>query len=79
MVNSDKRVTLDEDESFIDKLKKRDSTSYTTLYKQYSIPLFNLAYRITGNVAESEDILQETFIRVYNAIDQFDRRSKLFT
>jgi len=75
----DKLVIQNEEASFIDNLKKRENASYTTLYKRYSNPLFNLAYRITANVAESEDILQETFVKTYHSIDQFNGKSKLFT
>jgi RNA polymerase sigma-70 factor (ECF subfamily) len=79
MLHSDQLTIIDEDGSFIEKLKVRDTSSYTILYNRYRIPLFNLAYRLTGSIAESEDILQETFIRIYDAIEQFNGKSKLFT
>ena len=76
---SNKLVIQKEEKNFIENLKKRENASYTILYKRYGNPLFNLAYRITGNVAESEDILQETFVKTYHSIDQFNGSSKLFT
>lgn len=32
-------------------------------YEKYKKSLWNLSYRITGNAADSEDIIQETFLR----------------
>lgn len=34
-------------------------------------PLFAAAYRMTGNAHDAEDLVQETFLRAYRAIDRF--------
>ena len=34
-------------------------------------PLFGAAYRMTGNAHDAEDLVQETFLRAYRAIDRF--------
>ena len=66
-------------DDFLADLRDGNPRSFNVLYEHYGTPLFNLAYRLTGSVTESEDILQETFIKVYESIDQFNGNSKLFT
>ena len=38
-------------------------------------PLFAAAYRMTGNAHDAEDLVQETFLRAYRAIDRFQAGS----
>lgn len=68
-----------EQEVLLADLRNRNARSFDALYKLYNMSLFNLAYRLTGNVTDSEDILQETFLKVYESIDQFKGDSALFT
>jgi len=35
-------------------------------------PLFGAAYRMTGNAHDAEDLVQETFLRAYRAIERFE-------
>jgi RNA polymerase sigma-70 factor (ECF subfamily) len=41
--------------------------------------LFRLAYRITSNEADAEEIVQETFMRAYRKLDSFNGRSSVST
>ena len=38
-------------------------------------PLFGAAYRMTGNAHDAEDLVQETFLRAYRALDRFQAGS----
>ncbi|HWD39721.1 MAG TPA: sigma-70 family RNA polymerase sigma factor [Fimbriimonas sp.] len=40
------------------------------LYK----PSYNFAYRLTGNAAEAEDLVQESFLRAYRFFNRYDDR-----
>jgi RNA polymerase sigma-70 factor, ECF subfamily len=39
----------------------------------------SLTYRMTGSMAEAEDLAQETFLRAYRSLDQFRGRSAFST
>jgi RNA polymerase sigma-70 factor (ECF subfamily) len=41
------------------------------LYRLYSKAMLNVAFRIVGNVAEAEDILQEAFLDAFNKVKDF--------
>lgn len=45
----------------------------------HSPAIYRLGLRLTGNEAEAEDIMQETFISAFKAIDSFEGRSTLGT
>ena len=50
-----------------------------SLITKYSKKVYNLAFRITGNKFDAEDVVQETFLQVYKNLDKFKGRSKIFT
>jgi len=45
---------------------------FNLLVKNYKVRLFGLLYRLLGNKEEAEDILQETFLRVYKEKERYD-------
>ncbi len=49
------------------------------LYDQYKLQMYTLAYRITGNFEDAEDVLQEGFLKVFRSIDSFRGDSKAGT
>jgi RNA polymerase sigma factor (sigma-70 family) len=49
------------------------------MVKIYSKKVYNLAYRLTGNRQDAEDVTQETFFQVYRGLDEFRGESALYT
>jgi RNA polymerase sigma-70 factor (ECF subfamily) len=45
--------------------------SFESVYQEYYGLVYHLAYRMTGNASDAEDLMQETFIRVYRFLDQY--------
>ncbi len=41
--------------------------------------LYNMVYRITGSHADTDDVLQETLVKVYLNADKFNGKSSFFT
>lgn len=51
--------------TLVERMTRDDEEAFDELYQSYSVKLFRMAYFITGNRSDSEDILQETFIKCY--------------
>lgn len=68
-----------EGQVFLERLKKNDEEAYSILVKTLQDRIYNLALRIVRNVEEAEEILQETFLSVFDKIDSFQGKSKLST
>jgi RNA polymerase sigma-70 factor (ECF subfamily) len=54
-----------------------DRDAFRLLVERHSRRVFRLAYRLTGNEEDAEDIVQETFLRAYKNLDRFDGRAHL--
>jgi len=55
----------------IEQSKSGDSTAQTELYQLYSKAMYNIAYRISNNQEDAEDILQDAFVSAFNRLDSF--------
>jgi len=53
------------DEELIEEVKNGDITAFNTIVRRYKNKLYSTLYRIMKDHEASEEILQETFIRVY--------------
>ena len=58
---------------------KGERQAYALLIEEYKSPVYNLAYRMTGNSEDADDLTQETFIRAYQYLWRYDTRRKFFT
>ncbi len=50
-----------------------------TLVRKHGKKVYNLAYRITGNQHDAEDVTQETFLQVHRNLDRFRGESAIYT
>lgn len=66
--------------SLVEELRGRNPAALGYLYDQYSGALYGVIFRILQHEAISEEVLQDTFLKIWNRIDQFDpEKGKLFT
>src|SRR6202051_332829 len=56
-----------------------DKEAYGALVVRHSHTLFRLAYRITGNEADADDVVQEAFLRGYRKLEGFESRANFGT
>lgn len=62
-------------DDLVEKCKQGSSLSFKELYLQYAKAMFNTCLRIINNVADAEDIVQESFIDAFRNIDGFNYQS----
>jgi RNA polymerase sigma-70 factor (ECF subfamily) len=60
------------DQQVIELARKGREPAYRELIGRYQRPVFSLIYRMVRDREKSEDLTQETFIKVLNAIDRYD-------
>jgi len=60
----------------IQKARDGDKEALAELVNMHKELAFNIAYRITKNVEDAEDIVQESFLKVFKNLDRFKEASK---
>jgi RNA polymerase sigma-70 factor (ECF subfamily) len=56
-----------------------DRAAFGALVRRYQRRVYATALHILGNHGDADDVTQETFVRAYRGIKQFDGRSDFFT
>ena len=56
-----------------------DRDAYGELVRRHTRMLFRLAYRMTGNEADADDVVQEAFLRAYQKLASFESRADFGT
>jgi RNA polymerase sigma-70 factor (ECF subfamily) len=62
------------DSTLIEAAMGGDRSAFAELVKRYKSAVWSTVYRTLGNSPESEDIVQEVFLRVLVSLPRFDRR-----
>ncbi len=62
----------EDDRDLAERLKRREPAALAKLYDSYGKIAFSLIYRIVRDVGVAEDLVQETFLRVWNRAQGFD-------
>ncbi len=60
------------DKELMERFLRGEIEGFNLLVENYKVKLFNLLYRLTGAREEAEDILQETFLRVYRERESYN-------
>nr|WP_281420238.1 RNA polymerase sigma factor [Tissierella simiarum] len=74
-----KRVAKDVEKNLIKELKKGKEEAYVSLLKNYGNRLIKTCYLMLKDEKDAEDIVQETFIKVFSHINSFKGASSLYT
>jgi RNA polymerase sigma-70 factor (ECF subfamily) len=56
-----------------------DRRAFAELVELYKDKIYHLGYRMLNQKQEAEDIVQETFLRVYTNLDRYDENQKFST
>jgi RNA polymerase sigma-70 factor, ECF subfamily len=67
------------DSTAVERTLAGDRNAYRVLVDRYSLYLYRLAYRMTGNSHDAEEVVQEAFLRAYQKLTQFAGNSNFGT
>src|ERR1035438_5478880 len=67
------------DQEAVELTSRGDPDAFRILVDRHSRAVFRLAWRMTANSHEAEDIVQETFLRAYKQLARFDGRAAFGT
>ena len=69
--------TLPQEASAILRARRGDRKAFSRLTEPYRRELIAYCYRLTGTLTEAEDMVQESFLRAYRALDKFEGTASL--
>ena len=72
-------VAFADEAELVEGLQAGDPAAYRAFVDANSANVYNLALKLLGDEHEAEDVLQETFLSAFRAIERFQGRSKLST
>lgn len=67
------------DHATIQAVLEGNKEAYGALVAQNSRSVFRVAFRITGNEGDAEEVVQEAFLRGYRKLEKFESRSNFGT
>lgn len=67
------------EQQWVDAARRGDKQAFSRLVQAYQRPVYNLTYRMLGSTEEAEDAAQETFLRAYSRLGQYDPQMKFST
>jgi RNA polymerase sigma factor (sigma-70 family) len=74
-----RKISLSEDE-LVSALRNREKIAVEALYDMYSASLFGVISRIITEIPVAEDVLQETFVKIWNSFSGYSaEKGRLFT
>jgi RNA polymerase sigma-70 factor, ECF subfamily len=68
-----------DESALVAQAKAGNMESFSDLVKHYDRRIFRMAKQITQNDDDAEDVLQETFLKAYTHLDDFQGNSKFYT
>ncbi len=70
---------MDEDLRLIERYLDGDEYAIEELVMKYQRKIYALAYRMTGDIEDSKDVTQKTFLQAFKNIKGFRRKSAFYT
>lgn len=67
------------DQEIVDRVKAGDTALYEVIMRRYNQRLYRVARAILRDDAESEDVMQDAYVRAYQHLDQFAGRASFST
>ncbi|HHW18892.1 MAG TPA: sigma-70 family RNA polymerase sigma factor [Firmicutes bacterium] len=72
-------MALLDEVALVRRAAKGDMEAFETLVRRYEKGLYNLAFRLVSNPEDAMDVVQEVFLKTYQALPEFRGESKFST
>jgi RNA polymerase sigma-70 factor (ECF subfamily) len=72
-------TTVESDAIAVERTLAGDRDAFRSLVERHSRNVYRLAYRMTGNQHDAEEVVQEAFLRAYQKLRQFASRANFGT
>ena len=72
-------VRVETEQGLVERLRGGDAAALEALMDRYGSRVYRLAYGITRNEADAEEVVQDVFLSLFNKIDMFQGRAALGT
>lgn len=63
-------------EDIINACLKNEQAAYYEVYNRYHHAMYNVSFRFLNDTMEAEDIMQESFIKAFQKLETFNKKSK---
>jgi RNA polymerase sigma-70 factor, ECF subfamily len=67
------------DVALVERVRAGDISAYDELVRKYERQVFRISLRITQNREDAEDVTQDTFVKGFEKLEQFQGNSKFYT
>ena len=65
-------------QEIIKQIQKGDKHAFRVLVEKYQQTAFRLAFRMLGDEDEARDVVQDSFIRIWEKIDTYNENEKIY-
>ncbi len=72
-------ASIDDEAALVAQARTGNAAAFSSLVERYEGKIFRLAQHITQNREDAEDVLQETFLKAYEHLDQFQGAARFYT
>lgn len=63
----------------LSRARRGDGDAFRVLVEQHGKGAFGLAFRLTGNAQDAEEVVQESFLKAYRQLERFEARANFST
>ncbi len=72
-------MLVESDGALVQRAQAGDREAFRVLVERHSRSVFRLAFRLTGNEQDADDVVQESFIKAHRRLTRFESRSTFST
>ncbi|HWD39291.1 MAG TPA: sigma-70 family RNA polymerase sigma factor [Fimbriimonas sp.] len=73
------RIDLDSDAVLVRRAREGDYHAFEVLFERYRTLVYRFAYQMTSSRDDSEDVVQEAFVRAYQNLNRYRDEAKFTT